>query len=252
MGPRGVFFDLYGTLLIYGDMAAAWSDWLSALWGSLTACGLSIPKDSLAERCNGFFERPDPPPDSTGLTIFERRLRVLCAELGLDTDDGCLRKTAATSVAAWDGHVTLDPETVPMLKALKPTKSLALVSNYDHPPHVHKLLAKHRLTGFFDAIVVSGEVGVKKPDPRIFAPALEQTGLRPEQALFVGDAVEDIEGARAAGLAPILIQRAGAGQTEAASDFCVNRRGFAAQPNHQQPKGVTVIRSLSELVEHLE
>ena len=65
------------------------------------------------------------------------------------------------------------------------------------------------LRPFFDAVVVSGDVGVKKPDPAIFAPALEQTGLATDEALFVGDSPEDdVAGARAAGLRPVLIRRA--------------------------------------------
>ncbi len=54
---KGVFFDLYGTLLIYGDMEAAWSDWLTALRGCLQLHGLSMAQEDFAERCDGFFSR---------------------------------------------------------------------------------------------------------------------------------------------------------------------------------------------------
>ena len=39
----------------------------------------------------------------------------------------------------------------------------------------------------FDTVVISGEVGVKKPDPAIFRIALDQTGLQPQDVAFVGD-----------------------------------------------------------------
>jgi hypothetical protein len=44
MAYQGVFFDLYGTLLIYGDMTAAWADWLSDLH---SGCESKIIADSL-------------------------------------------------------------------------------------------------------------------------------------------------------------------------------------------------------------
>ena len=75
-------------------------------------------------------------------------------------------------------------------------------------PRRRYLVAGLALRPFFDAVVVSGDVGVKKPDPAIFTPALEQTGLTTDEALFVGDSPEDdVAGARAAGLQPVLIRR---------------------------------------------
>jgi len=54
---------------------------------------------------------------------------------------------------------------------------------------------------YFRDAVSAREVGVSKPDPRIFAVALERTGLRPEQVLHVGDDPgHDVQGARAVGM----------------------------------------------------
>lgn len=86
-----------------------------------------------------------------------------------------------------------------------------LPSQIPTPPESRRLrkqVARQPLRPFFDAVVVSGAVGVKKPDPAIFAPALEQTGLAADEAIFVGDSLEDdVAGARAAGLRPVLIRR---------------------------------------------
>ena len=55
-----------------------------------------------------------------------------------------------------------------------------------------------------DAVIVSERAGVSKPDPRIFAIALEELDVRPEEAVMVGDSWKaDIAGARAAGLRPV-------------------------------------------------
>jgi putative hydrolase of the HAD superfamily len=59
-------------------------------------------------------------------------------------------------------------------------------------------------------VTLSSEVGVTKPRPAIFARALARHGVEPAEALHVGDSpAEDAEGARAAGLAAVLIDRAG-------------------------------------------
>ncbi|HEY5012254.1 MAG TPA: HAD family hydrolase [Acidimicrobiia bacterium] len=57
-----------------------------------------------------------------------------------------------------------------------------------------------------ECVIDSGEVGVLKPDPRIFAIALDAMALRPDQAWYVGDMPGiDVVGARAAGLHPIVM-----------------------------------------------
>jgi putative hydrolase of the HAD superfamily len=57
-----------------------------------------------------------------------------------------------------------------------------------------------------DCVIDSGEVGVLKPDPRIFVIALDAMGLRPEQVWYVGDMPGiDVVGARAAGIKPLVI-----------------------------------------------
>jgi putative hydrolase of the HAD superfamily len=59
--------------------------------------------------------------------------------------------------------------------------------------------------------VSSAVAGARKPDPAIFEPALELAGCAPEEALHVGDTrEEDVAGARAAGIRPLLIDRGGA------------------------------------------
>ena len=62
----------------------------------------------------------------------------------------------------------------------------------------------------FELVIDSQLVGVEKPDPRIFAIALERLGLPPAAALYVGDIYEvDVVGARRAGLDVILLDPLG-------------------------------------------
>jgi putative hydrolase of the HAD superfamily len=85
---------------------------------------------------------------------------------------------------------------------------LAVVSNFD--TRLVGLLAGLGLTPFLDAVVPSTHAGAAKPDPGIFHRALAALGVAEAQALHAGDGVvEDVEGARAAGLCAVLIDRTG-------------------------------------------
>ena len=56
----------------------------------------------------------------------------------------------------------------------------------------------------FDGVVISGEVGLHKPEPEIFHLGAEKVGLPPEECVFVDDLKENCDGAAAVGMTPIL------------------------------------------------
>ncbi|MEV0799176.1 HAD family phosphatase [Kribbella sp. NPDC050281] len=58
--------------------------------------------------------------------------------------------------------------------------------------------------GMFDDIVISGEVGMRKPDPEIFLLAARRLDLKPEECVFVDDLELNVEGARALGMTGLL------------------------------------------------
>lgn len=67
------------------------------------------------------------------------------------------------------------------------------------------------LTGHVDVFVTSGAIGIAKPDPRVYEVALERLGVRPEDAVMVGDNPQnDVDAARRAGLHAVLLDRGGA------------------------------------------
>ena len=224
MAFKGVFFDLYGTILIYGDVQAAWADWLAAFYERLSANGLSMPREAFAEQCDGFFSKPAPSPQEDGLTVYERRIHAFATELGVDLSELQIQKTADATIEAWDEYMPLDPEAKDVLSALRRTRTVGLISNYDHPPHVYLLLAKLGLAALFDVVVVSGEVGIEKPDPRIFELAIRQAKLQPREVVYVGDTSDDVHGALGAGLCPILIRREGAATEQEFVDFNVDQQ----------------------------
>jgi putative hydrolase of the HAD superfamily len=113
----------------------------------------------------------------------------------------------------YDHFSTPDPWRVyddvrPVLQTLRGYGlKLAVLSNWDD--RLRPLLDALDLTPHFDHIIVSGELGVHKPAPRIFRHALDALGLEANAVFHVGDsAEEDIAGALGAGLAAARIDRA--------------------------------------------
>jgi putative hydrolase of the HAD superfamily len=121
------------------------------------------------------------------------------------------------------------PDAAPALRRLRAAGvRLVVVSNWD--ASLHERLVETGLAPLVDGAVASAEVGAAKPDPRIFARALALAGVDAGATWHVGDSViADVEGARAAGLRPVLVARA------TPSDDLV------------APPGVAVIASLAEL-----
>jgi putative hydrolase of the HAD superfamily len=86
--------------------------------------------------------------------------------------------------------------------------AVAVVSNWD--VSLHAVLEELGVTPLVDAILTSAEAGARKPSAVIFERALGLIGARPADAVHVGDSLEeDVLGARAAGIEPVLVRRDG-------------------------------------------
>jgi FMN phosphatase YigB (HAD superfamily) len=87
---------------------------------------------------------------------------------------------------------------------------VALISNFDHAPTARLILDQHGLAGYFEQIVISADVGWRKPRAEVFHRALDPMGIAPVRALFVGDNADiDVGGAKGAGMAAVWINRDG-------------------------------------------
>ncbi|MEE8386517.1 MAG: HAD family hydrolase [Dehalococcoidia bacterium] len=104
---------------------------------------------------------------------------------------------------------TLFPGVETALTELRANFTLGMVTN--GPPDLQReKIEATRLAPYFRAVIISGEVGIGKPDPRIFALALEKVATRPEEAVMVGNSLSrDVVGAQEAGLKAVWINRAG-------------------------------------------
>jgi len=97
----------------------------------------------------------------------------------------------------FDGDI-LDIKLIEFIQALKPRYKIGIISNaWSELPNA---LEEWEIREVFDVIVGSGDEGVMKPDPLIYQIALERLDVKPKEAIFVDDFVENIQGAQALGI----------------------------------------------------
>ena len=89
-------------------------------------------------------------------------------------------------------------EVVDLINTLEGRYRLGIVSN--HPPGLEEWLKEWQLLEQFETVVVSGEVGVAKPDEHIFRLALERLGIDTADAIFIDDTEEHVVAARSLGM----------------------------------------------------
>ena len=241
---QAVVFDLYGTLLVYGDMAKAWAAWIVDVQKALALLQVSIDADYLTRHCKGFFRGQ--PPLVPGLVVYESRLHQLAVQLGGAPSFEWCRETAFASMHDWQKHIDLDPQAIPLLRSLKQQGMVcALVTNFDYPSHIYRLLEELELTSYFETVIISGEVGLKKPDPSIFQLVLSRIHTDPAHVLFVGDHPDqDIGGALQAGIQAILVQRNPEGLRSDHVDVLVQSSSTSVQTT---PFQVPVVHDLQGL-----
>jgi putative hydrolase of the HAD superfamily len=102
------------------------------------------------------------------------------------------------------GHPVL-PGAVELVRQLAAAVPVVLVTN--GPPDIQRLKIEQAGIGsYLSAVVISGEIGIGKPDPAVFGRALDLVGATPEHAVMVGDSWErDVTGALAAGMRAVWI-----------------------------------------------
>ncbi|MBI2579100.1 MAG: HAD family hydrolase [Candidatus Aenigmarchaeota archaeon] len=138
---------------------------------------------------------------------FKAAFAYVCGEFGV-SDASVEEKLASI----WEENVRkvrLFPETREVLHKLKEKRyKLGIVSN--GYAGAHSMIKGLGIYDCFDAVIVSCDIGLVKPDPRIYRTALERLGVTAEQAVMVGDRIaDDIEGAGKAGIRGVLVDRQG-------------------------------------------
>jgi len=162
--------------------------------------------------------------------IFARVLK----ELNLPADDRLLIEMEKVYYRIPKNRWILFNDTRETLQKLSARNfKLALVSNVRSDRFVRELVKEVNIERYFDVIITSAQLGIRKPRPQLFLEALKELKVRPDQAAIVGDTLTtDIQGGAALGMKTILINR--------------NRTEVSA------PKPDATIGNLSELLGVLE
>jgi len=202
MTPAAVFFDAVGTL-IHPDPPAP------AVYAAVARrCGGRLEADVIATRFRAAFRRQEEIDRLAGWRTDERReygrWRAIVAETLSDVDDpeACFQALYAHFARpdAW----RVRPETGPTLLALAARGChVGLASNFDR--RLRGVAAGLRELRPVRSVVISSEVGWRKPAAAFFDEVKRKAGLASERIVFVGDDIaNDYDGARAAGLRAVL------------------------------------------------
>lgn len=151
-------------------------------------------------------------------------MRRSFAEQGVDLEDDDLRLFLIAAHDVWASYYALAGSTHALLDALRARGlRLGLVSNTASPEWLLRpVLERQGLAERVDSVVLSSEVGKRKPHPAIFARALSELGVAAGESLFVGDRLEaDVLGASRAGMRTVqaLWFRADDVEVDAEPDF---------------------------------
>ena len=209
MGTRAVLFDLDDTLFDHRGCAREALAGVQQEHDALRA----LPFESLERAHAGFLEELHldvmvgrVPIESARIERFRRLLEAVGAADAGSRASGL----AAIYRETYRGRRRAVAGEAALMAAIKRRATLAIVSNNLLDEQQDKLRACG-LEEFVDALVVSEEVGVSKPDPAIFRVALDRLHVRADDAVMVGDSwAADVEGAIAAGIRAIWFNPAGA------------------------------------------
>lgn len=205
--PECLIFDLFGTLVEY-EVGRTSQDF-SRSYKKATELGCVIGYVDYIKVWDSAFLKMEQAtaPDNSEFHLSEV-CDLVVGELRLDssrTEEGQL---ARQYMEDWSALASPVPGASGLLKRLSKHYRLALISNTHYPPMAHAILDTMALTGLFEVVTLSVEVGWAKPHPLIFEHTLEKLGLNAEQAIYIGDSYErDYKGARSVGMDCQLIGR---------------------------------------------
>jgi len=138
-------------------------------------------------------------------TLNFRRFFDTLSTLGIN-DENLAREMGACYIQISPLQTALYPQTLETLDLLKEKYKMHIITNgFEEVQHIK--IERAGLKPFFDRIITSERAGFNKPDNRIFAFALSETGAKAAESLVIGDDPEaDIQGARLAGMDQIWVK----------------------------------------------
>lgn len=231
---RAVGFDLGDTLLFYRDTPMSWvALYPDALAAVARSCKVQPTAEQL-ERAKEILTQHNTRvvPRTTEIPA-DRIFHPILETWGLDPAEHGAGAIEAF-FAFFQQRMSPYPETLTVLESLRtkgiPTGILTDVA-YGMPRiFVERDISGAGITNFFDVLLTSVEVGVRKPEPAGYHKLAKRLGVEPTQLLYVGNEAKDVIGAKSAGALAAFLDRDGSGA------------------NHGQDFTFSTLKSLSEIL----
>jgi putative hydrolase of the HAD superfamily len=142
------------------------------------------------------------------------RFRILMTSLGIELSsdvDAVIDEMVKAHMMSLSSTMEFPEENRNVLELIfDKNDRMAIISNFDYAPAAYMLLNKFDIRKYFERVVISVEVGWRKPRPEIFFKALELLDIDPADALYVGDNYyADVVGAKSVGIDVVWINRNG-------------------------------------------
>jgi epoxide hydrolase-like predicted phosphatase len=185
MSIKAVIWDIGGVIARTENLAPR----------NQLAAALGVTRDRLNYL---FFSGPEGTRAQTGQITAPELMTYIRGELGLSAGE------IPDLQERFFGGDQVDPALVDFIRALRPRYKVGIISNAWS--QLLDLLESWGIKDAFDVIIGSGDVGVMKPDPRIYQLALDGLDVLPHEAVFVDDFIENIQGAEALGINAIHFQ----------------------------------------------
>ncbi|OAV74905.1 dUMP phosphatase [Bacteroidales bacterium Barb7] len=206
---KGILFDYGGTIDSNG------LHWAEVIWEAYTACSVPVSRQAFREAYVHGERTLGKNPLVQPCHTFADMLRIKCrlqidwlkeaSLLSADTSDE-LPDRLADYCYAYAGRC-IDAAR-PVLEELAGRYPLVLVSNFYG--NIETVLKDFRLEHFFAAVIESAVVGIRKPDPAIFALGVKALGLKPEAVIVIGDSYDkDIVPSRQTGCQTVWLKNTG-------------------------------------------
>lgn len=189
---HGIIFDLGGVLIPIDEF-------LLAFFARLTRIAPGRSKEQLKRLINHEEGRSEEGKE-TGTQFWNRVILELNLRAGQRKDFEKLWSQL------FEKYAKVDREVLLIAKRLKKKHKIGIISNTtdDHAA----IMKKMRLFEYFDVVILSNEIGARKPQVKIFKRAAKEINIRPRNLLFIDDGKKNVEAARRAGFQALQFKSA--------------------------------------------
>jgi len=205
---KTVLFDCWGTLLQAPNLLRRGSS-VEYFHRSLTASGCAIDLDAFREAYIAEARRQNEEARTDFRELdYMGRIMTALESMGFSHArlDDLVDRAWVDYLAEWPRQSRFFEEAPALLESIRGRYKLGLVTNFAHGPTARRVFDKLGFDAFFGSLVVSDEIGYRKPNRLLFDRALGELGSTPDSTVMVGDTFDaDVVGAKNVGMKAILI-----------------------------------------------